>query len=234
MSVRLLFPTLLFEYNLLDEGLITETYLQELRADMNGMRKKDPKGRNVSNRYSGWQSNDGVNQRPAWNKIQRVIKNKLNDEVLPFLHIDRTKFQFDMGNIWANINDKGAWNSPHRHNGCFYSGAFYIQAEGDEGFITFIDKNEQVLFQFPQSPKMRETISIRPRSGSLLLFPSGLLHMVEPNPTDRDRYSIAFNTNSKYISTDMFTEPLDYGQDHKTIDDWNSFDIENEWQLKTK
>ena len=38
MSVRLLFPTLLFEYNLLDEGLITETYLQELRADMNGMR----------------------------------------------------------------------------------------------------------------------------------------------------------------------------------------------------
>ena len=158
----------------------------------------------------------------------------MNDEVLPFLHIDRTKFQFDMGNIWANINDKGAWNSPHRHNGCFYSGAFYIQAEGDEGFITFIDKNEQVLFQFPQSPKMRETISIRPRSGSLLLFPSGLLHMVEPNPTDRDRYSIAFNTNSKYISTDMFTEPLDYGQDHKTIDDWNSFDIENEWQLKTK
>ena len=82
MSVRLLFPTLLFEYNLLDEGLITETYLQELRADMNGMRKKDPEGRNVSNRYSGWQSNDGVNQRPAWNKIQRVIKNKLNDEVL--------------------------------------------------------------------------------------------------------------------------------------------------------
>ena len=132
MSVRLLFPTLLFEYNLLDEGLITETYLQELRADMNGMRKKDPEGRNVSNRYSGWQSNDGVNQRPAWNKIQRVIKNKLNDEVLPFLHVDRTKFQFDMGNIWANINDKGAWNSPHRHNGCFYSGAFYIQAEGDE------------------------------------------------------------------------------------------------------
>ncbi len=69
MAVRLLFPTLLFEYNLLEEGLVTETYLQQMKADMDSMRRKDPEGRRISNAYTGWQSNDGVEGRPIWTKV---------------------------------------------------------------------------------------------------------------------------------------------------------------------
>ena len=40
---------------------------------------------------------------------------------------------------------------------------------------------------------MRESVAHQPKSGDLFLFPSGLMHMVEPNTTQKDRYSISFN-----------------------------------------
>ena len=43
----------------------------------------------------------------------------------PFWGLERHKGHVvDMHNSWANINDKGAWNKPHKHNGCWMSGAF--------------------------------------------------------------------------------------------------------------
>lgn len=216
MSVRLLFPTFLFEYNILEEGLVSEEYLMSLKNDMDAMRKKDPVGRRVSNQYTGWQSNDGVESRPAWQKLNRVIKNKFNDEVLPFLGVNTMNASINLGNVWANINDKGAWNTPHRHNGCWYSGAFYVHAEGDEGDFVAIDKNEHVLSDFPFSSKQRETHNVAPVTGSLLLFPSGMLHMVQPNQTSKDRYSIAFNTETIRLNMDTAVEDNP---------DWNRFEV---------
>ena len=183
---------------------------------MDAMRKKDPVGRRVSNQYTGWQSNDGVESRPAWQKLNRVIKNKFNDEVLPFLGVNTMNASINLGNVWANINDKGAWNTPHRHNGCWYSGAFYVHAEGDEGDFVAIDKNEHVLSDFPFSSKQRETHNVAPVTGSLLLFPSGMLHMVQPNQTSKDRYSIAFNTETIRLNMDTAVEDNP---------DWNRFEV---------
>ncbi len=36
-----------------------------------------------------------------------------------------------------------------------------------------------------------------PEDGDILLFPSHLLHSVEPNPEDRERINIAFNISYK-------------------------------------
>ena len=220
MSVRLLFPTLLFEYNLLEEGLITQTYLDELKADMDAMRMKDPVGRQISNAYTGWQSNDGCESRPAWVKMMRIIKEKFNQEILPFSGVDTSKFQVRMGNCWANVNDRGAWNKPHGHNGCWWSGALYINAEGDEGDFVAINTDPKVLSDFPAAPRFRENHCIRPISGTLLCFPSGLLHMVEPNASSNDRYSVAFNMNNERLSgsPQETAIPID--------DNWNKFDIE--------
>ena len=41
----------------------------------------------------------------------------------------------------------------------------------------------------------RTDFRIRPKTGSLILFPSGAMHMVEPNFTDKRRYSISFNVD---------------------------------------
>ena len=217
MSVRLLFPTPLFEFNILDEGLVTEEYLLSLKADMDAQRRKDPVGRQISNAYTGWQSNDGVEKIPVWGKLMRIIKDKCNQEILPWLGVNQNAY-ITMGNAWGNINDSGAWNKPHRHNGCWLSGAFYVHADGTEGDFIAINKTENVVSEFPHHAKERESHQVSPTTGSLLIFPSGLLHMVEPNRTNKDRYSIAWNTETHRMSIDT-DAPVDFN--------WNKFELDD-------
>ena len=41
----------------------------------------DPKGRKISNAYTGWQSVDGCDNHPAFQKLMRCIKQTFYDEV---------------------------------------------------------------------------------------------------------------------------------------------------------
>ena len=111
-----------------------------------------------------------------------------------------TELQLSIGNAWANINDNTAWNAPHLHNGCWYSGVFYIKADGDEGNFMAIDTDCKVVSDFPYSPRDAQNWKLAPRTGHLFLFPSALMHMVEPNLTQKDRYSISFNMNMNFLS----------------------------------
>ena len=200
MAIRLRFPYACIERNLLDEGVLTEDYVDMLKNDMDSMRKKDPKGRQVSNQYTGWQSDDGVERSPVFAKALRAIKNTFDDELLSYTGHNPAEVQLSIGNSWANINDNTAWNAPHLHNGCWYSGVFYIKADGDEGCFMAIDTDCKVVSDFPHSPREQQNWKLAPRTGTLFLFPSALMHMVEPNLTQKDRYSISFNMNMNFLS----------------------------------
>lgn len=215
MSVRLLFPSFVFHRNLLSEDLpedrkLDQGYLDQLVREINQMRYKDPEGRRLSNAYTGWQSHDGCESHPAFQKIMRQIENTFYDEVWPFHGLEKHITQLRIGNSWANINDSYAWNRPHLHPGCWYSGVFYIRADGDEGYLTFIDKDVKFASDYPACPRNRESFEIEPHNGQLYLFPSGLMHMVEPNLTDKDRYSISFNID---IINRQHGEIKDYNND---------------------
>jgi uncharacterized protein (TIGR02466 family) len=200
MAIRLLFPYACIERNLVDEGVLTQDYMDMLANTMDSMRKKDPKGRQVSNQYTGWQSNDGVERNPTFSKAIRTIKNTFDTELLSYTGHSPTELQLSIGNAWANINDNTAWNAPHLHNGCWYSGVFYIKADGDEGNFMAIDTDCKVVSDFPYSPRDAQNWKLAPRTGHLFLFPSALMHMVEPNLTQKDRYSISFNMNMNFLS----------------------------------
>lgn len=198
MTVSALFPTYLFHYDFLEMGIVNDDYLTCLRNEMDKMRQND-KGRIISN-ANGWQSNDSCESNPLFYRIFREILNIANNELLDFFRVDKSQVSLSMGNCWANINDKGSWNRPHGHNGCWYSGVFYIDAGPEQGRLTFLDQDNKVLSDFPHAAKHNSSHDIDPWSGNLLLFPSGLIHMVEPNLSDRSRYSIAFNLNSSYMA----------------------------------
>ena len=72
----------------------------------------------------------------------------------------------------------------------------------------------------PNHAKTRDAHYVAPVSGSLLLFPSGLLHMVQPNETNKDRYSIAFNTLTHYQGNA-------YEADREIDPDWMRFDLDD-------
>ena len=198
--IRFLFPYMCIERNLLDDGTLTEDYFDMLVKEIDSMRKKDPAGRRISNQYTGWQSNDGCESNPIFIKCMRSIQGVFNEELLSYTGHDINQLQLVLGNSWANVNDKTAWNTPHLHNGCWYSGVLYIKADGDEGDFVAIDTAPKVVSDCPHNPRDRQNWTLQPKTGTLFLFPSALMHMVEPNSTDKDRYSISFNMNVKYLS----------------------------------
>lgn len=223
MAVRLLFPTYLFHRNLLQEGVdesrvLTESYMAHLVEDMDSMRRRDPKGRQVSNQYTGWQSHDGVEKSPAFTKCMNRILALFNDEVLPFHGLDTKNARVSIGNSWANINDKGAWNMPHLHNGCWYSGVFYIKGDGDEGRLQLIETDVKVVADMPHSPRTPSNFGFECTAGELILFPSGAMHMVEPNPTDKERYSISFNINMDYVNEGNMGNIENFNRDEFVFD----------------
>ena len=212
-QLRLLFPYPVFQVNFFETNKpysCTYGYFNQLKDTIDAMRLKDPIGRKISNAYTGWQSKAVLRRHPAFQQLMRKIKTVFDGAVLPYFGLDKSKAQMVMGNAWANVNDKGAWNKPHLHNGCWYSGAIYIKADGDEGLLCCIDKDVQFGSDFPHSERSELGWSFIPMTGRALFFPSGLMHMVEPNQTDKDRYSISFNIDIKNVK---FGEIKNYNPD---------------------
>lgn len=208
MAIRLAFPTIIVEKHYLDKeedkrvGL-THEYFDLCRQEIDRMRYVDPHGRKRSNVGHGWQSNDGIDTSPIFTRAMREIKRVVANELMPYLGAIPGSAKCIMHNSWANINYKHGWNAPHLHNGCFYSGVFYIHAEGDEGDIRFLDTHSKVVGNLPSMPRMRESVRCSPRTGDLFLFPSGTMHMVEPNITDKERYSISFNLETNDVHSGL-------------------------------
>ena len=187
------------------EGLTPE-YFQMLKDEMDAMRTRDREGRRRSNKGLGWQSNDGIDNNPIFNKLMRQIKRTVTEEIMGYCGFERGTAQCVMHNSWGNINYPGGYNAPHLHNGCTYSGACYIRADGDEGDIKFIETTKHYVGMALSSPRMEESWGWQPKTGDILLFPSGTMHMVEPNTTDKDRYSISFNIEIQHPNGETLIE----------------------------
>jgi hypothetical protein len=158
------------------------------------------KGRKISN-YGGWQSNDlDLSQDTEMNKLMKNI-----EEAASYCFDDvgaRPSANRKITDYWININKKGDSNIPHVHALSTFSGVVYIECEEDSGNILFHnnaaenyyylelthskDKDKNNPYQF--SHVFYSCIKYR-----VLIFPSILLHSVEPNKSDKDRISLAFN-----------------------------------------
>ena len=101
---------------------------------------------------------------------------------------------------WINCSSSQSHNSAHVHPGAEISGVFYIAVPSGSGKIIFRDPRPQSEMANLQSKFGPSVLSLRPRfpvqpePGELLLFPSWLMHQVEPG-MDQDgmRMSMALN-----------------------------------------
>ena len=97
---------------------------------------------------------------------------------------------------WINVNGKGHSNNSHDHydrtpptRKAGVSGVFYVSVpEENMGDIVFqgtVMRSNPTMFNPPKK--------FKPRPNRLLLFPSDCFHSVEPNQSDKERISLAFN-----------------------------------------
>lgn len=106
---------------------------------------------------------------------------------------DRFDFDRPLIHYWVNVNAKDGYNVSHNHAGSVISGVIYLQAS-QTGIIEFQPLNYIYKINHP-CWFYNGSMQYHPEDGDIIVFPSYLLHSVEPNPVDKERINIAFNIN---------------------------------------
>ena len=162
------------------------------------IKEEDPESDLRSN-VGGWQKN-GIQDCDEVHQLKQEFINKIH-EYIQWIHkqyyIGRQdpKWAISIDNIFVNINPKGSYHAMHSHIGSNYSGVFYLQSD--------VETSGTLCIQHPfKSPWMGEIEGrttknlytvIEPEPGTGIIFPSYLLHHVEPNMDEDDRIAISFN-----------------------------------------
>lgn len=158
--------------------------------------KENPEGHVISN-IGGYQSPKLLHQKKEIEPLLEVISSMAYRACLD---LNITDVVVAITETWTNINKKGSMNHEHVH-GDILSGVFYLQLpsdESDRGALTFRNKNTCNCWDGYKVIKDRnefttEIVKVNPEEGQIILFPSYLMHGVEPHFSDEERISISFN-----------------------------------------
>lgn len=186
---RTLFPSIVTEvecdfYSFIQPSLIEWIYNYQKTAD----------GVAFSNR-GGWQSPSNFYLNESFDKYTDYI---LKNALMSLTHYD---LKFKLSNMWINLNKKGDYNVIHNHPNSIISGVFWVKTPENCGSLTFDSPHSftqslllnSIDSEIAKEQNYYESFTFDPKEGTIILFPSELLHGVEPNESDEDRISIAFN-----------------------------------------
>ena len=106
---------------------------------------------------------------------------------------------------WTVHSYAGDYNPLHDHGvhtGSGLSCIFYLKVPDEtrgSGVLQFLSGQSKHMSDFTHcSRRDADNFVVDPVEGDLFLFPSAMLHYVEPNEVDFDRISIAFNHEFQY------------------------------------
>jgi len=169
------------------------TLNQELERDIVAWSNQD-KGITRTN-VKGWHSTTNMAELPQFKKLvdmlyacQKTIYEQEHYESEPFL-----------GNMWANINPPGSMNRAHQHPNSLWSGVYYIKAPKNSGHLKIDDPRASAAMLRPRQkegekpPRLYRDTQYEPIAGRCIMFPSWLMHCVDPNESNDIRISVSFN-----------------------------------------
>ena len=169
------------------------TLNQELERDIVAWSKQD-KGITRTN-VQGWHSTTNMHELSQFKKLvdmlyacQKTIYEQEHYESEPFL-----------GNMWANINPPGGMNRAHQHPNSLWSGVYYIKAPKNSGHLKIDDPRSSAAMCRPKQkdgekpPRLYRETHYEPIAGRCIMFPSWLMHCVDPNNSNDIRISVSFN-----------------------------------------
>ena len=192
-SADAIFPTPLFQFEVEAAAKLNATLLKEIAR-----RQAKESGTKKSNR-NGWHSDGDLFERkePAQAALAKMLLTmlaKVTRQVAPDADFSSIEMIPDG---WINVNPRGGYNSPHDHPGAFWSGCYYIKVppgEGNAGSIEFLSPHRPVVPpDLIKAPITAAKMCMRPKEGTVLIFPASVIHWVHPNDSDEERVTIAFN-----------------------------------------
>ena len=163
--------------------------------------RKHNKGRIVSNE-GGYQSDDLNLNEPV---LQPLISNILNETGKYLKNFETDIVNFDIGNMWININGYKDYNGEHVHSNCLFSGVYYVQSPKLCGDIEFVRPDHYLIGATWKDKDIKNYNSynshiwaFESKVNTGLIFPSYFQHRVKPNfNKTEERYSFSFNIIKK-------------------------------------
>ena len=144
-------------------------------------------------------SNEGGWQSPKQDPTPHILFKSVDSIMTQFLN---EELQYNVGNVWFNVNSEGSFNHKHTHPCCDLAAVFYVKVpEGDCGRLEIENPNyfNQVKLLDAMKPDIKESMVaftsmwLNPVEGCGFIFPSHLVHRVSKNNTQEDRISISWN-----------------------------------------
>ena len=93
---------------------------------------------------------------------------------------------------WVNVNSIGAGNTLHSHKGVSFACVYYLQSK-DTGNLVFSNPANILSHDCHTLSPFVHPKAVVPDDGDLIMWPSWVPHLVEPNMSDKDRINLAFN-----------------------------------------
>lgn len=183
------FPSLITEVFCEDFGSIRNDLIQWIKNY-----QSYTEGVHISNR-GGWQSPDNFFEEESFLFYRKYIWDHIK------IGTSRYNADFSLDNMWINVNTKGNYNTSHTHPGAILSGVFWISTPENSGNLMFESPNDHAqyrLFELLDSDikdqfNIFPTYHFKPNEGRMVIFPPDIRHYVDPNESDEERISIAFN-----------------------------------------
>ena len=169
------------------------TLNQELERDIVAWSKQD-KGITRTN-VQGWHSPTNMFELPEYKKLVDMLY-ACQKTIYDQEHLDSEPV---LGNMWANINPPGGMNRAHQHPNSLWSGVYYIKAPKNSGNLKIDDPRSVACMSRPRQKdgekpaRLFSETHYEPIAGRCIMFPSWLMHCVDPNNSNDIRISVSFN-----------------------------------------
>ena len=153
----------------------------------------------VRTNIKGWHSDTNMNELPEYQKLVRMLY-ECQKTIYQQEHYESEPF---LGNMWANINPPGGMNRAHQHPNSLWSGVYWIKTPENCGDLKIDDPRSSAAMCRPrQKPgelptRLHRETHYKPIAGRCIMFPSWLMHCVDPNQSNDIRISVSFNFMQK-------------------------------------
>ncbi len=98
---------------------------------------------------------------------------------------------------WFSIMRKHTYHEEHHHMPSVWSGVYYVQADQTHPGLTFVNRNQKTHWPRTGVSELTESnspeVTCSAETGSVIIFPSHVLHKVHQQTVDKDRIMISFN-----------------------------------------
>ena len=123
-------------------------------------------------------------------------------EYMDHLGVDQDKISINITTSWVNQYARGDSTHQHSHSNSIISGVYYledcdatapIQFHRAPGYVNLWPNTINLPIKQHNALNI-DVITVIPKAGELIMWPSHLAHSVPPNESDTKRHTIAFNT----------------------------------------